>query len=478
MLRRRAYRFQIRPRGRAARLASWAAAARFVWNYFLAQREQMWRATRDLPEDLRREHLDSVSYFAQSKQLPALKAHKPFLLDCPAIALVQVLRDLDAAWQRFFSGLADRPRFKGRDSRRSITLSGEATFRIAEGGRRIIPAKFGAVSARGGRPPEGRPYRLTLSEDRGRWFASVGTELEVAEPAPPKGPPIGIDLGVAQSLTLSDGRVYTLPVATPSEEIRLQRLARAVSRRRLGSKRRDKAVRRLERARGRIARRVDDARHRITTQLASEHSLIVIEDLAVKRMSRSAAGTLERPGRNVRAKSGLNRSILAQGWAETRRQLTYKCEASRTELRAVAPARTSQRCSRCGIVDPASRRSQSVYLCTTCGHGENADANAAKNILALGTRALRAPSPNVKRGDPGASKARLEPRTILSHPDASAEVTSSPRTPLAQSAERTLDAAVTVLVGPVAAGARVRLRKRARRQDSSATRSQRLGGSG
>jgi putative transposase len=187
MIRRRAYRYQIRPRGRAARLAEWAAATRYVWNYFLAQREQMYQATRELPEDLRREHMDSVSYYAQSKQLPALKAHKPFIADCPAIALVQVLRDLDAAWQRYFTGLADRPRFKGRAARRSITLSGEATFRVLEGGRRLIPAKLGAVTARGGRAPVGRPYRLTLSEDGGRWFASVGTELEVAEPTPPKG---------------------------------------------------------------------------------------------------------------------------------------------------------------------------------------------------------------------------------------------------------------------------------------------------
>jgi putative transposase len=112
--------------------------------------------------------------------------------------------------------------------------------------------------------------------------------------------------------------------------------------------------------------------------------MIVIEDLKVSNMSKSAKGDMEKPGKNVNAKSGLNRSILDQGWAEARRQLEYK-QVWRGGIVFAVPAQyTSQKCSGCGHVDKASRPSQDTYCCTTCGMEMNADVNAAKNILAAG----------------------------------------------------------------------------------------------
>ena len=99
-------------------------------------------------------------------------------------------------------------------------------------------------------------------------------------------------------------------------------------------------------------------------------------------MSASAAGTADAPGRNVRAKSGLNRSILAQGWSAFATMLAWKMEAAGGRLIAVPPAGTSQTCSHCGFRDAQNRTSQARFSCLACGHTEHADINAARNILA------------------------------------------------------------------------------------------------
>ena len=101
-------------------------------------------------------------------------------------------------------------------------------------------------------------------------------------------------------------------------------------------------------------------------------------------MSRSAKGTIETPGKSVKAKSGLNKSILDQGWYEFRRQLEYKQHWLGGEVIAINPAYTSQTCSNCGHVHKDNRKSQAGFKCVACGYAENADVNAAKNILASG----------------------------------------------------------------------------------------------
>jgi putative transposase len=112
--------------------------------------------------------------------------------------------------------------------------------------------------------------------------------------------------------------------------------------------------------------------------------MVVVEDLQVSNMSRSAAGSVEQPGRNVRAKAGLNRSILDQGWAEFRRQLEYKVLWQGGLFLAVPPQNTSRTCPCCGHVSKDNRKSQAVFACVDCRHCENADLVAAINILRAG----------------------------------------------------------------------------------------------
>lgn len=98
-------------------------------------------------------------------------------------------------------------------------------------------------------------------------------------------------------------------------------------------------------------------------------------------MSASAKGTIEEPGTNVAAKSGLNRRILDQGWGEFRRQLGYKLMWNGGTLLLIDPRNTSRTCNACGHVSAENRKTQAVFACVECGHAANADTNAAKNIL-------------------------------------------------------------------------------------------------
>ena len=119
-------------------------------------------------------------------------------------------------------------------------------------------------------------------------------------------------------------------------------------------------------------------------RLATRHRLVALEDLRTRGMTASAKGTVEQPGSNVRQKAGLNRSILDKGWHAFELALHNVARYTGTKIVKVPAAYTSQRCSACCSVDPESRESQAVFRCTTCGHEEHADVNAAKNVLADG----------------------------------------------------------------------------------------------
>ena len=122
---------------------------------------------------------------------------------------------------------------------------------------------------------------------------------------------------------------------------------------------------------------------------AQGRDLIAVEDLQISNMTSTARGTSTNPGRNVRAKSGLNRSILQQGWAEILTMLAYKARKAGIRFISVCPARSSQTCSNCGIVDHKSRRTQEHFACIACGHEENADINASRVIAQRGLAKLR-----------------------------------------------------------------------------------------
>jgi putative transposase len=189
----------------------------------------------------------------------------------------------------------------------------------------------------------------------------------------------GIDRGVTVSAALSTGEMLVVPRLSPARQRRLLRLQRKLARAQRSSNRRQA----VKLAIARLMTRETDARkdwcEKVSTDLACRFDVIRIEDLKIASMARSARGTLAEPGRNVGAKAGLNRQIMASGWGLLVRRLEDKAPG---RVEKVSPAFTSQRCCACGHIASESRKSQALFACVTCGFACNADVNAARNIAA------------------------------------------------------------------------------------------------
>ena len=135
-----------------------------------------------------------------------------------------------------------------------------------------------------------------------------------------------------------------------------------------------------------IANVRNDYLHKITTAIAKNHGLVAVENLKIKNLTKSAKGTIDNPGHNVKAKSGLNKSILSQSWGRFFELLEYKLRRNGGKLIRVDAKRTSQTCPVCGYADKENRKSQMVFLCKKCSFTANADLVGAINVL---KRALR-----------------------------------------------------------------------------------------
>jgi transposase len=237
----------------------------------------------------------------------------------------------------------------------------------------------------------------------GRWHVAFAAIPEPI-PAPGNGEAVGVDRGVSVSAALSTGELLHAPGMTVRERQRLRRLERKLARARRGSERRARLKHAIARLRARETDRRKDWAEKASTDLARRFDLIRVENLKVSKMTRSAKGTRADPGRNVRAKAGLNRGILRSGWGLLARRLEEKAPG---RVEKVEPAFTSQRCSACGQVDPKARKSQAAFQCTACGYACHADVNAAINIAAGHAVTARG-------GDGAARPTNREPQLLAS----------------------------------------------------------------
>ena len=193
-------------------------------------------------------------------------------------------------------------------------------------------------------------------------------------------------MGIARFATFSDGAFIAPLNSFKKHQQRLARYQRRMSRKVKYSNNWRKAKLKVQKLHTQIANARRDFLHKSTTTISENHALVCLEDLKVRNMSRSSKGTSERPGLRVKQKSGLNRAILDQGWAEFRRQLEYKTQWAGGRLVAVSANYTSLTCPRpsCGHVAPANRRTQAQFQCVACGYTDHADVVGAINVLERG----------------------------------------------------------------------------------------------
>ena len=407
----KAYKFRLEPNAeQEVILNNLVGSARFVWNQVLAVSFEMFA---------KNEFINATNLVNKIMDIKANPEFAFLKTSSNAVSLQQKIRDLASAWSRFFDPkvharlkenkkkpkkpkffkLADgteiqlrplMPRFKRKsDGRDSIRLVQFDKYCRVEGNRVKLPNGVGFVKFRKSQDILGIIKNVTISKKSGHWYVSFGTERELAQnPIHPSTSAIGIDLGVAKLIATSDGQVIKPKNSFKANQLKLAALQRQLSRKVLFSQNWKKQNSKIQKLHHHIANIRHDYLHKITTTISKNHAMIACEDLKVANMSKSASGSMEKKGKNVKAKSGLNKSILDQGWGMMVNMLEYKQQWQGGLLIKVNPRYTSQTCFECKHVAKENRRTQAKFECVECGYIANADVNAARNILAAGHAVL------------------------------------------------------------------------------------------
>ena len=375
MLRLQAFKFALRPNGQQLRnLRQFAGSCRFVYNKALALNVERYEKKEK-----------RLGYAGLCALLPNWKMEHEFLAAVPAQALQQSLKNLERAYTNFFQKRADFPKFKKKGQRESFRIP--QGFAIDKQNGRIKLAKLGWMRYRKSQDILGEACNVTVSESGGKWYVSVQTEREVETPQHPSTSAVGMDWGVVNFVTLSDGEV--VEQCQPLKKF-LPKLAK-LQRRMAGKKKFSKNWRKAKACIGKLHTKVANIRkdfvHKVSNDISKNRVVVVIEDLQVKNLSKSAS-------KKVAQKSGLNRAILDASPFELRRQLQYKTQWQGGLLVPVPPQNTSRKCPECGQVSAENRKSQAKFLCVECAFLAHADFVAAVNIREAGLASLACSQPS------------------------------------------------------------------------------------
>ena len=336
----------------------------------------------------------SVSLYSQYRELTAIRAEDTFWSSVSIQVARGVLRRADRARKAFYRRVKagetpGYPRFKPGRRWHTVELANVTTGMVKDRGNYYAIRVRGLPEIRLRKAltlPEDTPKGLTITLRGRRLFVNLTYEVELAA-LPASDAAVGIDMGVSDRLALSNGETVR---RRNKPNAKLRRAQRRLSGCKKGGHRwrKRRAILANQQHRERIRNRNEC--HRITTELVRRFGLLAVENLGIRNMTASATGTLENPGTNVRQKAGLNRSIIEQTWGLLRSQLAYKAEWAGREMVVVDPKLTSQKCSDCGVVS-AEHRQRKRYNCAECGMMEDADVNAAKNILHSALAGRRTP---------------------------------------------------------------------------------------
>jgi putative transposase len=360
-------------------MRKFAGACRFVFNKALAIQVENYEAGNKY-----------ISYVSMAKQLTQWRnsVETPWLADAPCHSLQHALKDLDRAFKNFFAKRANFPCLKKKGQKSSFRYPDPTQIKLDQNNSRIFLPKLGWIHYRKSREVLGELRNVTIKKRGEKWFISIQTEREITRPAQAPTTAIGIDVGINRFATMSDGS-YIAPLNSfKKHQDRLRHHQQELSRKVKFSQNWKKEKAKVQKIHIGMTNARKDFLHKITTTISKNHALVCVEDLQVSNMSKSASGTKEKPGKNVRQKSGLNRSILDQGWGIFRSQLAYKLEWNGGMLLAVPPQYSSQECPVCHHIAKDNRKTQARFECISCNYKNHADVVGAINVLERGHRLL------------------------------------------------------------------------------------------
>ncbi|MEH8087774.1 transposase [Gallibacterium anatis] len=375
---RKAFKFEIMPNGnQIRRIKQFCGCSRFVFNRALAWHSEQYEQDKSI----------KFNYNKLANLLPQWKKELVWLKECHSQVLQQSLKDLESAFKNFFQQRADFPKFKKKGLKERFRFP--QGCKLEQQNNRLYLPKIGWVRYRNSREVIGEIKNVTVSHKCGHYFVSIQTEFEYEIPTH-KGGEIGIDMGVARFATLSNGEFFEPLNAFKTYKGKLAKLQKRLKNKVKFSQNWQKLKAKIAKLHHKIANCRKDFLHKISTQISKNHAMIYIEDLQVSNMSKSAKGTVEAHGKNVKQKSGLNRSILDQSWFEFRRQLSYKTQWRGGFLVAVPPQNSSRTCPCCSHIAKENRQTQANFECVECGYTENADVVGALNVLGRGRAIVHA----------------------------------------------------------------------------------------
>ena len=359
----KAYRYEIKPNiEERIRCAKHAGAARFTYNWGLKQRIDFYEKDKT-----------TTNAIEQHRVLNCLKAQEfPWMYEVSKCAPQEALRDLDRAFRNFFQGLKQGkkvgfPKFKKKGRHDSFRLTG--TIKVES--NTIQLPRLGKLRLKEFSQVNGKILSATVSREADRWFVSLSVEEEIEDPIPVQGNTIGIDLGLTSFVTTSEGVKVSAPKPLNKALKKLKRLSKQHSRKKAGSKNKRKSAFKLARHHRKIRNTRLDFQHKLSTQLAKTKSVIVVEDLSIKKMLQ---------------KKGLSRPISDAGWAQFISMLEYKTEWYGSLLKKAPPYFPSTKtCSGCEHVTEGLTLNTREWICTYCGEKHDRDVNAAQNLLKLHT---------------------------------------------------------------------------------------------
>jgi putative transposase len=339
-----------------------------VWNSALAHCKEQYQETKKKPKNTE-----------LSKRLTLLKKEDEtiWLGEVSAIPLQQSLRDLDVAYSNFFNFCKGKrkgkkvkpPKFKKRKSKQSARFTDNG-FKINPDNNKVYFAKIGEIKVIWSRELPSIPSSATLIKDSAdRYFVSFVVDF-TPEQLPENNNSVGIDLGITDFATLSNGEKVKSPKPLRKQLTRLRKLQRNLSRKEKGSKRREVARKKLAKLYAKISDTRNDFLHKLSTKIINENQVIVLEDLNVSGMMKNRK---------------LSRAISDLGWRSFRTMLEAKSLMYGRDFRVIDRwTPTSQTCSVCGFKGGKKELNVREWTCLNCGSHHDRDINASKNILVAG----------------------------------------------------------------------------------------------
>jgi putative transposase len=360
-------------------------------------------------EETRKEltKLYAVGYYEQKRELVEVKEVCPEYQDIASHVLQDVILRVKKAYDRFFERVQNgqkpgSPRFQGRNRYTSFTYPDGAGWKLLDGKTRPPDKKgmvrvnlklssIGTVKLHLHRDMEGTIKTLTIKREGEHWYACFTCEIEKPEALPVSYEDVGIDLGVTHFAALSNGEFIESPRHYRKAEKKLKKLQESLSRKKRGSHRRARAIKRVAAAHRKIRNQRADFLHKESRKLVNRFQVIVLEDLKTANLvKRPKPKQNEETGQylpnRASAKAGLNKSISDAGWSSFVERCTYKAAWAGRTLLKVNPSKTSQICPNCGIV--RKKTLEERWHSCECGCELDRDLASAKVILDVGRKHL------------------------------------------------------------------------------------------